>query len=93
MAQMSKLNIKPLTKSLGPFFEEKWSKTTRKHVFYAVFLPFWDHLGTPRWTQKGRQRLASGRDIWPEFLRLKTSPIPNHLAHYSKRNGPKQPEK
>jgi hypothetical protein len=28
--QMSKFENKPLTKSLGPFLQEKWSETTRK---------------------------------------------------------------
>jgi hypothetical protein len=32
-----KLESKPLTKSLGPFFKEKCSKTTKKHVFYSIF--------------------------------------------------------
>jgi len=27
---ISELENRPLTKSLGPFFQEKWSKTTRK---------------------------------------------------------------
>jgi hypothetical protein len=33
---MSKLRNMPVTKLLGPFFWEKWSKTT-KTGFYAVF--------------------------------------------------------
>jgi hypothetical protein len=37
---MYKLENKPLTKSIGPFFKEKWSKTTAKQFFYPVFLPF-----------------------------------------------------
>jgi hypothetical protein len=29
---MSKLKNKPLTKALGPFFQDKWSKSTRKTI-------------------------------------------------------------
>jgi hypothetical protein len=39
---MSKLKNKPLTKSLSPFFKNKWSKTTRKHVFHVIFGRFRD---------------------------------------------------
>jgi hypothetical protein len=34
---MYKLKNKPITKSLSPFFQEKWSKTTTKQFFYPVF--------------------------------------------------------
>jgi hypothetical protein len=54
---------KPITKSLGLFLKEKWSETTRKHVF-MIFLSFWGHLGTPKWTQKHTQRLESREDVW-----------------------------
>jgi hypothetical protein len=37
---MSKPKNKPHTKSLGPFFMEKWSETTGKVIFYAAF--FWE---------------------------------------------------
>jgi hypothetical protein len=42
--------------------------------FLCCFRPFWDHLGTVKWTQKGRQRPASGWDVWPKCLGLKISP-------------------
>jgi hypothetical protein len=37
---MSKPENKPLTKLLGPFFQEKWSETTRKQVFMLDFFHF-----------------------------------------------------
>jgi hypothetical protein len=50
---MSEYKNKLLIKSLGPFFLEKESKTTRKQVFFNPFLTFWGCLGTPMLTQKG----------------------------------------
>jgi hypothetical protein len=58
---MSKLDDKPLTKSLGPFFKKKWSETTRKLFFYAT-LCFSGPFGHPKSTQKGPQRSLSGWD-------------------------------
>jgi hypothetical protein len=60
---MSEHKNKLLTKSLGPFHLEKWSKTTRKSVFYAFFT-FWVCLDTPLWTQKGTQMPPNRRDVW-----------------------------
>jgi hypothetical protein len=40
----------------------------------TVFLPYWDHLGTLKWTQKGKQRPTSGRDVWSVCLSLEMSP-------------------
>jgi hypothetical protein len=48
---MSELKNKTLTKSLGPLFLRKWSKTTRKQVFHAFFGYFrgiWASLGGPK---------------------------------------------
>jgi hypothetical protein len=61
---MSKLENKPLTKLLGPFLLEKLSETTKKQVF-MLFFHFWGHLGTPKWTKKGTQMPAIGREVWP----------------------------
>jgi hypothetical protein len=35
---MSKLNHKPITKSLGSFLKEKWSETTKKQFFLLLFI-------------------------------------------------------
>jgi hypothetical protein len=54
---MSKHKNKLLTKSLGPFLQEKWYKITRKQVFHAVF----GHLGaiwaSPRGSKKVHKAL------------------------------------
>jgi hypothetical protein len=42
---VSDLKNKPLTKSLGPFFWEKWSETTRKQLFQQFMVIF----GTNEW--------------------------------------------
>jgi hypothetical protein len=55
---MYKLKNKPLTKSLGPFFYEKWYKITRKQFFYAVFYHFeaiWVPPNGPKKVFKGPQ--------------------------------------
>jgi hypothetical protein len=57
---MSNLENKPLTKSLGPFFQEKWLKTTREYFVCGLFLSF----GYPHMDQKGTQRPASEWDVW-----------------------------
>jgi hypothetical protein len=53
---MSKLKNKPLTKSYGPFCKEKWSKTARKHVFYAVF----GQVGAIRAPPNGSKKVDKG---------------------------------
>ena len=53
--KMSKHKNKPLSKLLGPFFQEKWSKTTRKQIFYAVFRDFWAPPNGPKKIDKGPQ--------------------------------------
>jgi hypothetical protein len=41
----------------------KLFETTRKQVFFCrFFFAFGGHLGTPKWTQKGTQRSASGQN-------------------------------
>jgi hypothetical protein len=67
---MSKHKNKPVTKSLGSFFQEKWSKTTRKQVS----LLFFTILGDPQTDQMDRQRRASGRDVWPN-IEAKNKPL------------------
>jgi hypothetical protein len=40
---MSDVKNKPITKSLGPFFSGKWSRTIRKQVFklfWVILRPF-----------------------------------------------------
>ena len=44
---MSKLRNKALSKLLGPFFKEKWFKTTRKQLFYDVLSYFEAIWATP----------------------------------------------
>ena len=39
----------------------------QKLGFFSVL----GHLGTPKWTQKGTQRPASERDVWPNVSVLK----------------------
>jgi hypothetical protein len=58
---MSGLEKRPLTKLLDPFFRRNGPKQPENSLFCAVF----GHLGTPKWTQKGTQRPASGLDVWP----------------------------
>jgi hypothetical protein len=54
---MSKHKNKPLTKSIGPFLQEKWSKTTRKQVFYAVFGHFKAIWASPNGSKKVHKAL------------------------------------
>jgi hypothetical protein len=54
---MSGLEFRPLTKSLGSFFLDKWFKTTNIVLFRIVF-------GHPKWTKKAAQKPASGQDVW-----------------------------
>jgi hypothetical protein len=62
--QTSKLKNKPLTKSLGPLFQQKLSKTTRKQFFYAL-LAILGPFGYPyQWTQESIQRPTSRRYVW-----------------------------
>jgi hypothetical protein len=56
---MSKHKNKPLTKSLGPFLQEKWSKTTRKQVFYAVF----GHFGAIGAFPNGSKKVHKGLQV------------------------------
>jgi hypothetical protein len=56
---MFRLENRPITISISLFFKEKLSGATRKLVFCAVL----GHLGTPKWTQKSAQKLASGWDV------------------------------
>jgi hypothetical protein len=54
--KMSKLKNKLLAKLLGPFSQEKWSKTTRKQVCYAVFC----HFGVP---PNGPKKIGKGPQV------------------------------
>jgi hypothetical protein len=53
--KISKHKNKFLANSLGPFFQEKWSKETRKQVCYAVFHHFGAHPNGPKMIDKGPQ--------------------------------------
>jgi hypothetical protein len=64
---MSELKNKCLIKSLGPFLYEKRSKTTRKQVFYTVFLHFLWSFGHPQMDPKMYSKIASGQDVWPNI--------------------------
>jgi hypothetical protein len=71
---MSKLKNKPLIQSLGPF-QEKWSKTTRKLVFYVVFGLFGAICIPPN----GPKKIFKGPQVGRMYgLSLKIHPIPNH---------------
>jgi hypothetical protein len=48
---MTKLKNESLAKLLGPFFLEKWSKTTRKQVF-MLFLVILEPFGHPQTDSK-----------------------------------------
>jgi hypothetical protein len=75
-AKMSKHKNKLLTKSLGLFFQEKWSKTTRKQVFYAVF----GHFGAaPNGTKKIHKGLQVSK-MYGLMSELKNKPITKSLG-------------
>jgi hypothetical protein len=44
---MSKLENNPLIKLLGPFFQKKWSETTRKQIFMLFFSHLWVIQASP----------------------------------------------
>jgi hypothetical protein len=52
-------------------------QSNHKTDYLCCFRPFWNHLGTLKWTQKGKQRPASAWDIWLKCLSLKI--IPNQV--------------
>jgi hypothetical protein len=58
---MFKLKNNPLTKSLGPFFQEKWSKTTRKQGFFMLF--FFYHFEAIRVPQNGPKKVNKGPPV------------------------------
>jgi hypothetical protein len=71
---MSKLKNKPLTKSLGPLFKEKWSKTTRK-LFCSMLLLFFSVLfGHPQIDQEMSPKVFKGAGCMAQCLSSKTSP-------------------
>jgi hypothetical protein len=76
---ISKLKNKPLTKLLGPYFYEKWSKTTRKQVsmrFFGHFGAIWAPPNRPIKVPKGPQ---VGRIYGPMF-RLRIKPLTKFLG-------------
>jgi hypothetical protein len=58
MPQCLKLENNPLIKSLGQFFQEKWSKTTRKQIFmlFLAILGLFGHpqMDSKRYTKAGK---------------------------------------
>jgi hypothetical protein len=70
---LSELKNKPHTKSLGPFLLGETIQNNRKTGFLYRFLPFWGHLGTLKWTQKGTQRLQVAGMYGP-MSKLKNKP-------------------
>ena len=53
MSQSLKLEYRPLTKSIGPFLQEKWSKSTRNYFFFMLFWGFWAPPNGPKKVHKG----------------------------------------
>jgi hypothetical protein len=68
---MSKLENKLLTKSSGPFFWDKWSKTTGKLFLFMLLLFFWANWAPPNQTKKVSKGLQVGGMYGPS---LKISP-------------------
>jgi hypothetical protein len=56
---MSELENKPLTKLIGPFFQEKLSETTSKKGFYAVF----SHVGAIWALPNGPKKVPEGLQV------------------------------
>jgi hypothetical protein len=70
---LSELKNKPLTKLLGPFLLEETIQNNQKTSFVYCFWPFWGYLGTPKWTQKGTQRLQVA-EMYGPMSKLKNKP-------------------
>jgi hypothetical protein len=71
---LSELKNKPHTKSLGPFLLGGTIQNNQKTGFLYRFCPFWGHLGIPKWTQKGAQRLQVAGMYGP-MSKLKIKPL------------------
>jgi hypothetical protein len=71
---LSELKNKPLTKSLDPFLLGETIQNNQKTGFLYPFWPFWGHLGIPKWTQKGTQRLKVA-GIYGPMSKLKNKPL------------------
>jgi hypothetical protein len=90
-SSMYTIKNKPLTKSLGPFFKEKWSKTSAKQVFYPVFYHFgaiWAPPNGPKKERKGPQvggmyDPMSKHKNKPLFLREKWSKTTRKQFYYA----------
>jgi hypothetical protein len=70
---LSELKNKPLTNSLGPFVLGETIQNNQKTGFLYCFWPFWGYLGTPKWTQKGTQRLEVV-EMYGQMSKLKNKP-------------------
>jgi hypothetical protein len=57
---MSKFKDKPLTKSSGPFFQEKWFKITTKQVF-MLFFGYFEAIWAP---PNGLKKVLKGPQVW-----------------------------
>jgi hypothetical protein len=74
IAQCVNLKIRPPTKSLGPFFQDKGSKTTRKSFVYAVLGQF----GAIRAPPHGQKKVVKGPQVggmYGSMLKLKNKPL------------------
>jgi hypothetical protein len=67
---MFKLENRPLTIYLGPFFKKKWSGAIRKQVFVL----FWGIWALPNGPKKVHKSLQVGRMYVP-MPRLKNKPL------------------
>jgi hypothetical protein len=74
---MSKLEDKPLTKSLGPFLQEKWSKTARNY-FSMQFGGIW---APPNGRKKVHKGLQVGQ-IYVSMSKLKNKPLTESLGPF-----------
>jgi hypothetical protein len=78
---MSKLKNKLLTKSLGPFFGEKGSKTTRKLFSYAAFVFFGAIWALPNQPKKVPKGLKVG-DMYGPMSKLENKPLTKVLGAF-----------
>jgi hypothetical protein len=70
-----KLKNKPVTKSVGPLFKKKWSKTTRKQVFTLFFVI----LGNPNGPKKACKGPQLDRMYGP-MSKFKDKPLTRSLG-------------
>jgi hypothetical protein len=74
---MFKLESRPLTISLGPFFKEKVIRSNQKIRFCAVL----GHLGTSKWTEKVHKGPQVGWTYGPKY-KLQNGPLTKSLVPF-----------